>query len=223
MAAGIRYKFHGSQIRVLVGYDPEGSSAIAISSITQADPPLVTTATHGLEDGDIVRFSDDVGGMTELRGIVAVVDVQSATTFTLPDYDSTDYAAYTSGGSVDIGNWSNFCELTNYNRAGGSAAEIPATSLCSTAVEIELGLRDFGTTTLDYNFAPNTTIQGALHDSAETSSPTAVQVVLPNNGGTMTQLGFVQSDSETAGVGTPLWTGSTTIRNTGSRYDVELA
>ena len=224
MAAGLRYKFHGSEIRVLVDYDPSGTSAIAINAITQANPPVVTTgAAHGLEDGGVVRFSDDVGGMLDLRGIVAVVNVLSPTSFELPDFDSTNYTAFTSGGTVDIGVFSNFCELTNYSRAGGSAPEIPATSLCSTGVEVELGLRDYGTTTLDYNFAPNTTIQRALEESQRVSAMTAVQIVLPSGGGTMTQMGFVQSTSEQAGVGTPLWTGSATIRNTGSRYDVETA
>lgn len=224
MAAGLHYKFHGSEIKVLVDFDPSGTSGIPISAITQADPPVVTTTgAHGLEDAGVVRFSNDVGGMIDLRNIVAIVNVLSPTTFELPDFDSTGYPAFTSGGSVDIGVFSNWCELTNYARQGGSAPEIPATTICSTGVEVVLGLRDFGTTTLDFNFAPNTTIQRALQESAENSSITGVQIVLPENGGIMTQLGYVQSASEQAGVGTPLWQGSMTIRNTGPRYDVEIA
>lgn len=219
MAGGQYSKFHGSEVKLLTEYNPSGSSAPTISAITAADPPVVTTSTHSLETGDVVRFSTDVGGMTELRGVTAVVEVLSATTFSLPHVTASGYAAYTSGGHIDVGVFTNFCELTNYNRAGGSSPEIPTVTLCSTAAEFTTGLPDFGTTTLDYNFAPETTVQEALDDSHRNGTITAIRVILPEGHGDMTQLGFVQSSSEQAGVGT-IWTGSTTIRNTGPRYDV---
>ena len=46
----------------------------------------------------------------------------------------------------------------------------------------------------------------------------AVKVTLPNNGGVMVQLGFIQQTSEQASVG-GLWTGSLTMRCTGQRQD----
>ena len=111
------------------------------------------------------------------------------------------------------------CELTGYNRTGGSSPEIPATSQCSTEAEYEIGLPDRGTTAIDYHFAPKTAIQVALHDFDESKQMMAVKITLPNNGGEMVQLGFVQQQSEQAAVGT-LWTASVTIRNTGPRYDI---
>ncbi len=124
-----------------------------------------------------------------------------------------------SGGKADVGAFSNFCELTGYNRAGGSSPEIDAESLCSTAKEYEIGLPDFGTTKLDFNFAPRTAIQVALDAFYRSGEKMAVKVVLPKNGGEMVQLGFVQQTSEQVGKG-GLWTGSMTLRNTGPRYDV---
>jgi len=219
MSAGQFSKFHGSEIKLLTSYDPEGSSAPTVSAVTAANPAVVTTSTHSLETGDVVRFSTDVGGMTELRSVVAVVEVIDATSFSLPYVDSSGYAAYTSGGHIDVGVFTQFCELTNYARQGGTSPEIPTVTLCSVAAEFTTGLPDFGTTQLDYNFAPETTVQEALDDSHRNGTITAIRVILPEGHGDMTQLGFVQSSSEQAGVGT-IWTGSTTIRNTGPRYDV---
>jgi hypothetical protein len=220
MAAGKRYKFQGSQIKILTGYDAQ-SPSIAISSITKANPAVVTyTGADLVTDGDVVTIYS-VGGMTEVNGGVFIVDNVNtgAKTFELFEVDSTGYGTYTSGGFFDIGNFSNFCELTNYNRQGGSSPEISATTVCSTAQEYELGLPDFGTTQLSFNFAPSTNVQGALHAFYLSGEVLAVKVVLPNNGGELTQMGFVQQESETAGVG-GLWTAQSTLKNTGNRYDL---
>lgn len=223
MASAQRYKFQGSEVRILVDYDPEGTAAPDISAITAANPPVVTTSgAHGLEDGDIVQFSDDVGGMIELRNLVAIVNVIDTTSFEVVDVDASGYTAYTSGGHINVGVMSNWCELTNVNQQGGTATEIPASGLCSTAIEIETGLQDFGTTTFDFFFAPRTTIQQALQTAARNGDEIAYQVILPNQGGTRTQLGSVTSTSMQGGVN-GLWTASATFRNSGQPYDVEFA
>ena len=217
MAGGKRFKFTGSTIAVLTGFDAD-SPSLTITGITNASPPVVSVANHGLADGDVV-FIDHVAGMTEVNGDAYIVNVLGSGTFELADTSSVGWGAYTSGGKMDPGAFSNFCELTGYNRSGGSSPEIDADSLCSTAKEYEIGLPDFGTTQIDFNFAPRTTIQLAVDTFYRSGEKTAVQVTLPNNGGKMTQLGFVQQTSEQVGKG-GLWTGSLTIRNTGPRFDV---
>lgn len=217
MAAGKRYKFQGSEISVLTGFNAD-SPPIPITLITQANPAVVTASGHGLEEGDIVKIVDVVG-MVELNEDIFIVGPVTPTTFELVDVDSTDYGAYVSGGSISEGDFSNFCELTGYNRQGGASPELPASSLCSVAQEFELGLPDFGTTQLDFNFAPRTAIQGALHEFWLSGDKTAVKVVLPKEGGEMIQMGLVQQESEQAAVN-GMWTASATIRNTGNRYDI---
>jgi len=215
MAGGLRFKFHGSQIQVITGFDAESPSG-TITGISKANPAVVT-ATNTLAIGDVVKITGVVG-MTEVNNGVFIVSAATGANFTLFDTDSSAYGTYTSGGHFDEAAFSNLCELTNYNRTGGTSPEIPATTVCSSAQEYELGLPDFGTTALDFNFAPGTTVQGALHDFYLSGDGTAVRVVLPNSGGSMVQLGFVQQESETAGVG-GLWTATATIRNTGQRFD----
>lgn len=223
MAGGKRFKFQGSTIQVGTEYGADSPSLVP-SAITRANPPVVTITGHGLADGDVVKIRG-VGGMTELNGESFIVNVLSSSTFQLLGTDSTDYGTYTSGGYVDKLTMSNLCELTGYNRTGGTSPEIDATSLCSDAQEFEIGLADFGTTQLDYNFAPRTTVQLAIADfysGTQAGTKTAVKVTLPNSGGIMVQLGYIQQTSEQASVN-GLWTGSMTLRNTGAREDFAAA
>jgi hypothetical protein len=79
----------------------DGGSAVAITNITKANPAVVTSADHGLSNGDHVRI-EDVLGMTEvnqeLGQAYTVVNV-SDDTFQLSGIDSTGYTPYTSGGT----------------------------------------------------------------------------------------------------------------------------
>src|SRR6185436_2743876 len=140
MAGGKRYKFTGSHISVLTDFHFDSPSD-TITGITKANPAVVTSANHGRSDGDVVRINQ-VAGMTEVNDGVYIINVLTSSTFELVDTDSTGWSTYTSGGKIDVGAFYNFCELTGYNRAGGTSPEIDADSLCSTAKEYEIGLPD---------------------------------------------------------------------------------
>jgi hypothetical protein len=214
------FKFAGSTIAVLTGFSTD-SPSLDITGITKASPPVVTVTAHGLVSGDVVKLHDIVG-MTELNDEVAVVNVLNSSTFELLGKDSTSYTTWASGGQIDKGSFSNFCELTGYNRQGGSSAEIDSTSLCSEAVENEIGLPDFGTTQIDFKFAPRTAIQLAIADFDESKDVWATRIDLPKSGGRMVQLGFIQQTSESASVNGK-WEASLTMRNTGKRRDFAAA
>ncbi len=216
MAGGRRYKFQGSQIAIMGGYEG-GSPLLDITAVTKADPAVVTVTGHGLSSGDVVKITE-VLGMTELNNSSYIVAYISSSQFSLVDTDSTAYGTYISGGKINVGVFSNFCELTNYDRTGATSPTIPATSLCSVAEEYEVGLPGSGTTKIDYNFAPQTTIQLALSALDISKELTAALIVLPNSGGSRVQLGFVQQLGEKAAVG-GLWQGSLTLLNTGPYYD----
>lgn len=216
MSAGKRYKWQGSTVAVMTGF-AGGSPLPSLTGITNSNPAVVSATLHGLITGNVVEI-DNVVGMTEVNSLLYVVTRIDANTFSLFGVDSTGYGTYVSGGTFDIAAFSNFCELTNYDRQGGSSPEIPATAICSTAAEIEIGLPDFGTTALSFNFAPKTTVQGALAAFAISGDPIALHYTLPKGGGDGVQIGFVQQESESSGNGA-LWTAKATIRNTGQRFD----
>lgn len=75
-----------------------------ITAITQANPAVVTSAAHGLSNGDDVYISGVIG-MTNLNGRTVRIKNVTANTFELTDYqgnniNSTSYGAYVGGGTA---------------------------------------------------------------------------------------------------------------------------
>lgn len=216
MSGGIRYKWQGSKIEVSVAWT---ATAKVITGITKANPAVVTSVAHGLNSGDAVEIADVVG-MTEVNSKRFVIKKLTVDTFELANTDSTGYGTYTSGGDATPATFANFCEMTGYNRQGGTSPEIDATTICSEEAEYEVGLPDRGTTQLDYNWAPAVTVQKAIEAAYVVGDVIAARIILPKNGGTKVQLGTIQQTSEQASNGS-LWTGSLTIRNTGAPVFIE--
>lgn len=79
-------------------YDPK-----TITAITRGTRTLITIASHGYSTGDLTDFSD-IEGTTELNDLRFQVEVLNSNQFYIldekdgTDIDSTDYAAYVSGG-----------------------------------------------------------------------------------------------------------------------------
>lgn len=78
-----------------------------ITNITQANPGVVTIASHGWNDLDVVDLGS-IGGMTELNGVRARINGTTTNTFELEDLqgdniDTSAYTAYTSGGTAARG------------------------------------------------------------------------------------------------------------------------
>jgi len=76
-----------------------------ITGATQASPVVITSASHGLSNGDRVRITDVVG-MTELNNREFVVALSATNTFALTDaqgnnIDGSGYTAYSSGGEAN--------------------------------------------------------------------------------------------------------------------------
>lgn len=117
-AAGESYNFQYASSNGFTDADTSGGvteSTFAVSSITQADPCVVTTtAAHGFQDGQLVRITDlgsdmpTARGMDQLNNNRYAITVLSTTTFSLQDpvsgedIDSSSYTAYVSGGNVTL-------------------------------------------------------------------------------------------------------------------------
>ena len=76
------------------------STTATITAITQADPAVVTSASHHFLDGDQIEINSVVG-MTELNGIRFTVANKATNTFELKGEDSTNHTAYSSAGSAN--------------------------------------------------------------------------------------------------------------------------
>lgn len=97
-------EFGNQYMRVIKSGAQVLNSAQNITSITQANPCVVTIAGHGYASTDEVYITG-VGGMTELNGRNFKITVLTANTFSLQYLDdtnvnSTAFTAYTSGGTA---------------------------------------------------------------------------------------------------------------------------
>jgi hypothetical protein len=212
MSSGQRFKFNGSTLQVSVGV----AATKTITDIDQSDPALVTSTAHALPLGTVGRIAA-VLGMTEVNGKLFVVDNPDTNDFELAGVDSTGYAAYVSGGTFAPLTYSAFCEVTGVDQQDGTADELDATTICSTAKEFETGLSDSGTLTLNYNYAPLSDIQAAFRAAKKAGEDVAVRIVFPNNGGTIVMIGQIQQSSFTGANGA-FWTGNTQLKLTGEIF-----
>ena len=83
-------------------------SQLTVTGITNANPAVVTVSSIGaLQNGDLVVLTG-VNGMTEVNfdgtNIYTVAGIAGAT-FQLQGINSTAYGVYTSGGTVDLGDF----------------------------------------------------------------------------------------------------------------------
>ena len=131
---------------------------VTITSISNANPAVVTAATHGLTTGDIVDISG-VLGMTDINGQGGVVKVLTASTFQVIGIDSTDYVAYASGGVATPAVMIETCQHKSYSGFDGASAEIDITTLCSTAKEKDMGLQDAGSMSAELNYVEDDPFQ----------------------------------------------------------------
>lgn len=72
-----------------------------ISGITQANPAVVTSTSHGLVTGAEIEITGVVG-MTEVNGNTYRITAIDGDTFRLEGTDSTGFTAYTSGGTWTV-------------------------------------------------------------------------------------------------------------------------
>lgn len=92
------YTSGGQIFRTIAG------TPIIITAATAANPVVITSAAHGLSDGDWIKIIG-VAGMTNLNGNFYIVDDATTNTFSLNDTDGDDvdgsaFTAYTYGGRI---------------------------------------------------------------------------------------------------------------------------
>jgi len=110
-------------------YFPEGSklyysttfaAAKTVSAVSNANPALATSTSHGYSDGDVVLFTS---GWEDASLNVYKVDQQSADTFQLLGLDSSDtdwYAAGTGTGTAEkLSSWVEIPGLLTLTASGG--------------------------------------------------------------------------------------------------------
>jgi len=200
----------GTKINIETG----SGGAKNITAITKAYPPVVTSSSHGLSDGDRVTIASVVG-MTELNGNTYTVDYCTTNTFCLKDVDASGYTTYDSAGTATPVTMTAVGGAKNIDTGGGKTSEVDTTDLDSTAKEFVAGLPDYGEASFECNVDFSDAGQNAIRERFEDGAEVDFQVVYADTGTTTENFtGFV------SGYGTKLSvdgvvTASVTIRKKG--------
>lgn len=140
-----------------------------ITLATRTNPVVITSAAHGLQNGDYVRITG-VGGMTQINNRIFQVANSTLATFTLSGVNGSTYSNYSSGGTIQK---------------------------CFTATcEVRVTANNHGLANNDYVFISGvggmTQINNVMSNSASGTPPNAWQVanVTPNTYVLRNSLGY---------------------------------
>jgi hypothetical protein len=169
----------GTTLKISTGTG--GAKTITAGAI--GNPTILTSAAHGLANGDVVAIAAIVGTLgtdatNGLNGKSFVISNITTNTFAI-EVNSTGLA-YTSGGTATPVTYTQIKELKTFSGFDGQAAEIDITNLDSTAKEFRLGLVDSGGFSFEINQLNSDPGQAALRTSKVAGTLKTYQLTLPN-------------------------------------------
>ena len=129
-------------------------SAKTITAAVANYPTIITSAAHGLSNGDNVAIAAITGtmGTDATNGLNGKsFTIKNVTTNTFAIEANTTGLTYTSGGTATPSAWIQIKEVKAINPSGGTASAIDVTDLDSLAMESLTGLQDHGTLSFDIN------------------------------------------------------------------------
>lgn len=107
---------NGALVAIASGY----GSALTVSAITNANPAVATSTSHGLLDGDIIEVTS---GWSRLTEKVIRVDDVATNTFELEGVDTSLTSIYPSGGGAGsvrkITGWTQLAQILDSSSSGG--------------------------------------------------------------------------------------------------------
>lgn len=143
-----------SDVKIEVG--KTHATALAIVSISKANPPVVVYTGTDPTDGQFVIMN--VAGMTELtKRVMRIANVDSgANSFELEGEDSTEYGTFTSGTVTPVTDYESMTTVQDIDASGGEPEEADTTT-------VHDKIRSVGFTV----FSPSKYSFGCLFDAAD--------------------------------------------------------
>lgn len=160
------------------------SGAKTITAISLSSPAIVTSAAHGLSNGDVVDIAAIVGtagtdSANGLNGKSFVVANVTPNTFALVGTNTTGLA-YTSGGTATPTTWTQINNVKSYSGFDGSTSVIDVSNLSSTAKEKRAGLPDSGSISFEFNPDYADAGQNALRAAKASALTKPFKLAYPN-------------------------------------------
>jgi hypothetical protein len=131
-------------------------TATAITGITNANPGVVTSAGHGLTDGDVVKLAIS-DGMVELNEQVVRIANSATDTFELEGIDTTDFGTFAAGTITwqEVSAWYTIAAATSVNLGDAAPSELDGTRLIDKKTVTLYGLPGSISGTIDIQHDPH--------------------------------------------------------------------
>lgn len=104
------------------------AAPVSPTGVTKAAPGVVTLNAHGLANGACGYWSVSAG-MVQLDEQAFMVNNQTANTWEMPGFETTNYDTYTAGTATMAATWGTVSEGAGYSIGGGAADSIDDTRL----------------------------------------------------------------------------------------------
>ncbi|SPR97351.1 phage tail tube protein [Cupriavidus taiwanensis] len=192
-------------------------AAKTITGVAVGFPTIITSAAHGLTNGDVITLAGLTGAdAATLNGQTTVV--RNITTNTFAIEINTVGKTITASGNATPVTWTKIENLVSFKGFDGQASELDATDMDSSAKEFLLGLQDWGTFTFDVNRDFNDAGQQAVDAAKRAGAKKSYKLTLPN-GKTKTFDAYCKNSPLEGGVDQILKTTGITLRITGDVVD----
>lgn len=199
----------GRKVKIEVGIT-EGD-AIALTAITQASPPVASTATaHGLVNKSMGYLTVDEG-MIELDGQAIRVAAASGTNFTLEGLDTVDASDFESATFTPVTAWATLYESTSYQINDAAADQLDDTKIINDNKQLVAGQLGAQTVTIATKAqVVSAAAMAAVEAAAKKGQYLVIRITLQNNEGQRWLRGVPSLPGENVQAG-QLGTGSLTV------------
>lgn len=173
-------KAQGTQVAIASAY----GAAVAMSAITNATEAVATLASgHGAVVGDFLEITSGWDLLNTRIVRVKTVSTNDVTLERINTTDTTRYPAGTGTGTVRrITAWTNVTQITaNISVSGGDQSFADATTLVDSVQKQIPTTRSPVVVTLPLFDDPTLSWYDTVRDVSDTTTPTAVRMVFPNN------------------------------------------
>lgn len=176
--------------------------AKTITTVSVGSPTILTSSAHGFNNGDRVTIAGLTGAdAATLNGLTFTVQHKTTNTFAL-EVDTTGDTITAGSGTATPVTFTAVANVKDFSGFDGSASELDATNLSSTAKEFLLGLVDPGQFTINMDLDMNDAGQAALRAKQQSGAISQFKLVLPGavSNLTYTFSGYVKKFSTSGGV-----------------------
>jgi len=164
--------------RIIVEVQSELGNPLTISSITLANPPVVTytpDSTGALANGDIVVFNI-TSGMDDMHRQACRVASATGTTFQAEGLDSSDYDAFVAGTVTKVETFGAFDKSRTVSAPNADPPQVDVTTLKDKRSRVVYGLPGAITGDITALFNPGGETEALLEDASDHQTPVVIRI-----------------------------------------------